>query len=768
MMYHQFYDAGFRVFPLWRARIDKGGIAHCECGKPDCEAQFKHPRAANWHHTPIWDEDQLDNMVTAGFFETGYGVLCRRLLVVDVDARNGGVESLSRLLEDIPEIAAAGLIVNTGSGGGSKHYYFSISEPMPLMSHLPQYKGIDMKSSGFVVGPGSRHASGGVYDAVIGSPGDIGPAPHALIDLLRKPERHRTEYDGRSIDVSHSDIADMLAAIPNDDWPYDDWLKIGMAIHHATGGTGFALWDQWSEKSQKHNDKMMATRWHSFGQSSSPITIGTIIYHAEKNGWKMPVTFGPEPGTDLLDDGPQESNIDGLPFDISGVDLKAPPGFVGELAKWVESQSRRPRMTISVASALIAMGNIAGLRYIDARDRVTTNIFAFCIAGSATGKESMNQAVAAIHRVAHMAPATHGSIKSEQEIVRNLIRHQAAFYVIDEIGEMLNKVARARKSGGAIYLDGVVAILMSAYSKGDGFMLLTGDAKEEIRAHLVRELAQLEHKIDDGGAAPHIVARSEAVSAQLAGLDNGLERPFLSLIGFTTPITFDNLVDFENATNGFIGRSILFNERDTAPRSKKLFSKAEMPKAMAATIEMIASGGEYDTQAGPRVEFYGERIEVPTDPKAESMLDAALDWFEDQAIAHKNRSGLEALYLRAYELLSKVSLVLAVPERLRTAEHVRWAFALIRRDVEEKMRMVTANDRAKDSPLMALQARIANVVASDDGETMGVICNRIRGHKAPEIEKVVATMVVDGLIERIETGGKYRGKPVVRFRFKDR
>jgi len=66
-----------------------------------------------------------------GQFDTGYGVLCRGLLVVDVDARNGGVESYNRLVVDVPEVMAAGLIVETGSGGGSKHLYFALCDIFP-------------------------------------------------------------------------------------------------------------------------------------------------------------------------------------------------------------------------------------------------------------------------------------------------------------------------------------------------------------------------------------------------------------------------------------------------------------------------------------------------------------------------------------------------------------------------------------------------------------------------------------------------------------
>lgn len=757
-LHREFIEAGFRIFPLWRF---KDGM--CECGNVECSALGKHPRASNWQHTPEWDDEQIETMEEFGHLDSGYGVLCKGLLVIDVDARNGGVESFEKLCNAIPEIRGADFIVSTGSGGGSRHVYYALEESIPLLSHHADYPGIDFKSSGFVVGPGSHHHSGGVYQALSGSPYDIGPPPSALLDMLRKPERHRTEYNGSTLDVSQDDIAGMLLHVTNDDCHYDDWVKIGMAIHQATGGTGYELWRAWSAQSSKHDESMMEKRWHSFGKSANPVTIGTLIYHAEQNGWVMPVTFHEEAEFDMPEPVAKEAKGD-LPFDIAGVDLTSPPGFVGEVARWIESQSRRERRHLAVATALTAIGNVGGLRYMDARDGATANLFTFCVAGSGTGKEAMNQAISKIHRVAGLAPATHGSIKSEQEITRNLVRHQAALYVIDEVGHLLSKIANAQKRGGAAYLEATIGVLMSAYSKANSFMLLTGDVKETVKAELLKEISQITRKLDDGANA-YLEQRLESLQHQVDSIDHGLERPFVSMIGYTTPVMFDALVDFEGATNGFFGRSVVFNERDTAPPTKANFRAPAMPESMAATIRVIATGGEYDTAENGRVEYLGERAEIPTDAQADAMLEQARIWYDEQAAIHRDGTGLEALYLRAYELLSKVSLILAIPERIRTAEHVRWAFALVRRDVEEKMRLVTANDRDKDAPIEAMRARIANTCSGGDGVTAGVLYNKLRPRKKEDIDKVVAGMIAAGILERIEIKNAGNGKHTVRYRY---
>lgn len=762
-MHREFWDAGYRIFPLWPF-TGRGDDAQCSCGNPRCLAPGKHPLAANWQHTPEWDEDQVDAMEDAGRFASGYGVLCRGLLVIDVDARNGGVESYAALVGAIPAISGAGLVVETGSGGGSKHVYFAAPPGgVAMVQRLSEYPGLDFKSSGYVVGPGSRHTSGNRYRAVIGSPEDIDAPPQELIDMLRKPDRHRAEFDGRTVDVSHGDIAAMLEPI-DPDCGYDVWIRLGMAVHHATGGTGFAAWDEWSARGSKYDASTMDSHWHSFGRCANPVTLGTLVHHAEEAGWQMPVSFTPDQVfAEPQDDGPR----DGLPFDLAGVDLTAPPGYVGEVARWIEDQCRRPRKRLAVAGALTAMGNIAGLRYTDDKDGVTCNLFTFCVAGSRTGKEAIQQSVSALHRAAGLAPCTHGAIKSEQEVVRNLTRHQAALYVVDEIGIFLQKVKNAQAKGGAVYLDGVIGMLMAAYSKADSFMLITGDAKDDLRDAMMKEAARIDKRIDAGEAAPWLKRRLEQIDRALAGIDNGLERPFLSLVGFTTPVTFDDLVDMQSASNGFIGRALVFRERETVPRAKRRFRKCDMPERMAATLAQIASGGEYDTEATGRVEYYGARVKVPTDARAGEMLDRVLDWLEDQAEMHKSATGLEALYLGAYELVSKVSLVLAVPEGRRTVEHVRWAFALVRRDIEEKARLAYANDREKAQPKSALEARILDMVAGEDGETRGVIRNRLRKWKAADVDAALARLVECGRVTETTYLKPQDGRKSTRYTLRD-
>jgi len=742
---YDYDEAGFRIIPLWSANAD----GSCKCGNTDCANIYKHPRMSNWQHVPHWSEEQLDVMIETGQVDTGFGVIADDRLIVDVDPRNGGFASLEKLNKalGVDLVQESGFTVSTGGGG--YHIYFDCPKPpVALQAHLKEYPGIDFKSGSktFVVACGSQHKSGGTYETKKGNPCDLTEIPAPLLCLLKKPDHYRASLNGESLDVTEQEISDMLACV-DADVPYDDWIKIGMSVHHSTNGDAFHLWNAWSSRGSKYNGSEELDRhWHSFGKSSNPVTIGTLFHFAETGGYKRPVTF------DMPYAVEDEDNAGDNPFPVDTIDLLRPPGFVGKVTEWINSQCRFPREHLAVAGALQTIGNICGLRYTDDRDGVTTNLFTFGVSGSATGKEAIQTAMIDLHRAAGITAAVHGNIKSEQEITRNLIRHQCAFFVIDEIGYLLKKIANSGKSG-ASYLEGVIALLMSAYGKAAGYLLISGDLKEDIRKTMQQEYAQCIDRLNNNDVDDNkefYEKRRDDLKEALRNIDDGLKNPLLSLIGFTTPVSFDGLVNFEQATNGFIGRSILVREHETNPKEKDDFKKAKLDPYMAATLKQLYYPGECSPDKPMRLEHTGERIEIKTTDAAWKMLKQVKAWINDYAEHHKGKSGLEAVVRRGYELCAKVSVILACPSGLRTEEHVRWAYALIRNDIDGKIELARRNqlegsERA-DSVVEVLKMRIRDVCKNDNGEPISVICQRASSKKYTrnDVESMVQVMVDSG------------------------
>ena len=747
-------NAGLKVFGLYGA---KGEL--CDCGNEHCKALFKHPVASNWQYTPDWSDDQFETMHEMGQFDTGFGVLVSGLLVIDVDARNGGVDSFMDLCRDLGAdfLSESGFAVATGSGDGSMHLYFKLDETISLLQHHDSYEGIDFKSSGYVVGCGSLHKSGKKYTVIHGSPENITTASDSIIKLLKKPDTYRIKTGMGVVDMTSKEIADVLNHI-DCDCDYDTWIKCGMAVHDALKGDGFEIWDDWSRKGKKYTGIVQTEKhWHSFGKSSNPVSAGTLIFYAEQNGYQQNVEFE---ATEIFEEETQNGEID-----ISGVDVKRPPGFAGELTSWINNQCLYPRETCAVATALTAIGNITGMRYRDEMDGMTANLFSFCIAGSSTGKEALQKAFIEIMKSAGISAAVHGGIKSEQELVRNLTRNQAAFYCIDELGIVLRKIMNAGK-GGASYLEGVIGLAMSAYSKADSFLPVSGDVKDAIKKDLQTELASCNKKIDENeDKTGAIKRRAEQIDHALENIDQGLERPFLSILGFTTPVTFNSLIEYENATNGFLSRAMIFEEPENNPKRKIGHKKEPMSEHLQNTLFNMYHMGSFDAlEQNARIEHSGDVSSIATTSNAQTMLDSVYQSFWDMAEDAKSSSGLEAIPRRGYELVGKLSFIVAIPEGVRDVEHVRWAYAVVMQDIDKKMKLAHSNMSEKDSPTDAIAIKIQSILQSfDEPVTHGVLINRCRPHKKENVQKVIDKIISNGLIKKTEKQHKSKKNTVIQY-----
>lgn len=741
----QWRDAGFRFFGLHPFRGQK-----CGCGNKDCKAAGKHPIVSNWTNTPIWSDEQFEIMQMMGELDTGWGALLDGLLVVDIDTRNGG--------ERIPDWEEqCGYVVATGGGGW--HYYFLNSEP--VSKKVDGFQGVDFLSgSSFsVVGAGSKHKSGGEYKIIKGSPSTITQVPEGILSRIKRENTVRVRGEKAEFDIEITVLEDCLFGIKNDDVDYEKWLAVGMALHHSTKGSavGMDMWKRWSAQSSKSTGKSIGYKWDSFGKQSNPVTYATLYHYATQDGWIEPVTF-PEPDDDDVPR-PTTAPNNGIPFTIDDIDLQSPPEFVGELTNWIDSQCLYPRRKLAVATALQCIGDIGGLNYILDDGMTTSNLIVFCIAGSSTGKEAVLQARFDILKTAGVIAAHHGGIKSEQELIRNMLRHDASLYTIDEIGIMLTKVENSKKRGGASYLEGVIGIIMSAYSKANGTFGVSGDLRDTAKATIRSEMKQVTGLAKEGEITPQEEQdRVAELEQALQRLESGIEKPFVSIMGYTTPSTFESVVSFDNLTNGFIARSVMVDEADTNPKHRKGFRKPAMPMVIENTLMRIQSNGNYSMERHSKISRPDNQTVIPSTDEAIELMDKIMDYQWQLAEQAKADNGYEAVCRRTAEMVNKISLILAIPSKLRTEYHVRWAFAYVKNDIERKINLANSIHGDAEEGVRAsstLEAKILTVVDKDTWEGEGTIINRCRKWKKRDVQVMLAEMTTAGTLKLEEKEHKY-------------
>ena len=120
------------------------------------------------------------------------------------------------------------------------------------------------------------------------------------VGLSHKPHRRSGDSTGTT-QAPIAEITDAVHHIPNDDVPYDQWVRMGYALYAATGGTGLELFREWSQQSGKHDDAETEATWSRIAAAGpNRIGVGTIFFLARQQGWQFGKGKKPPPGPEPL------------------------------------------------------------------------------------------------------------------------------------------------------------------------------------------------------------------------------------------------------------------------------------------------------------------------------------------------------------------------------------------------------------------------------------------------------------------------------------
>jgi hypothetical protein len=153
---------GFKVFPLHTPNAE----GRCSCHK-DCGNVGKHPRTMNGLNDATSDAAKITDWFTT-WKDANIGIATGEasgFIVLDVDPRHGGRESLKALLDRHGELAEK-VYASTGGGGWHllfRHPGFRVRNVQNRADKLGA--GVDVRGDGgYIVAPPSLHASGKRYE----------------------------------------------------------------------------------------------------------------------------------------------------------------------------------------------------------------------------------------------------------------------------------------------------------------------------------------------------------------------------------------------------------------------------------------------------------------------------------------------------------------------------------------------------------------------------------------------------------------------------
>lgn len=129
------------------------------------------------------------------------------------------------------------------------------------------------------------------------SGGSIAPAPQWLVELMGVSWRSKSAATGTggrgNEDVGEADVeqlvplarvAEWLELLNPDDLDYNQWLRVGQAIHSQhPGRDALEIWDEWSQRGERYEPGECHKRWGGFN-SQGPVRMATLQYYVQEFG----------------------------------------------------------------------------------------------------------------------------------------------------------------------------------------------------------------------------------------------------------------------------------------------------------------------------------------------------------------------------------------------------------------------------------------------------------------------------------------------------
>lgn len=193
-------EQGFVVIPVHAVGPD--GTCKCPRGR-NCTAPGKHPIGDGWEQqTQDEGMEAFERLEAKGWaYNVGILVGPSGLLVVDVDPRNGGNETMRDFFAKHGKFEPSRVVY---TGGGGSHYYARRPEGLRFKGSLGP--GVDLKTSGMVVAEGSA-SSTGTYSLKDDTP--IAPTPESVIKVAVKvdePVEVKTSTSRKPVDPNDPDL----------------------------------------------------------------------------------------------------------------------------------------------------------------------------------------------------------------------------------------------------------------------------------------------------------------------------------------------------------------------------------------------------------------------------------------------------------------------------------------------------------------------------------------------------------------------------------
>ena len=343
---------------------------------------------------------------------------------------------------------------------------------------------------------------------------------------------------------------------------------------------------------------------------------------------------------------------DGPPLSVQGA-LPMPPGFVGDMARFIYQQAPLPVPEVAIVGALGLMAGIAG-RVWHIPDS-GLNLYVVLVARSAIGKEAMHKGIEKLlNAVSREYPeaglhADFSDFASGPALLKACAQNPCFVNVAGEIGHKFVTMSENRDAS----MRSLRKVLTTLYAKSGPGSIAGGISYS---------------------SQENNVASQQAIS--------------FSLIGETTPGTFYDSITDEMMRDGFMSRFCVIEYRGDRPE-RNLAPVQFPPQSVLERLLLIVrhAGLAAATDQFQEVAFSGS---------AKALLDQFYQECHRAIIAAGDDERLRAVWNRAHLNALRVAALLAVGEHhlnpIVNEEQATWAITLLRHGIAAFLKRLNAGE----------------------------------------------------------------------------
>jgi hypothetical protein len=508
-------------------------------------------------------------------------------------------------------------------------------------------------------------------------------------ELISKKEKSATAQ-GEGLGRIHLDyLRAAMQHIPPDD--YDEWISVGMALHHESDGSenGLVLWDEWSLSSGKYDESRgneCRYKWQSFRGKSNHVTGATVLSLAKKYGFDPSSYSGRRENlaSELLDlpleDQPKSHEspvrIAKRSSDRFPKHLLSPPGLVGLAADYCNRTAFRHQPILAICGGLVTVAALSRNWFVVGPWRTTLNVYLIGVAETGEGKEATRKSIKAMLAKADTFNLVKESVASSPALLRALSSspRRDITLLLDEFGRLLN--VAGNPSNGHLY-------------------------------DLISELMKLFSQADSTHGGKIYANQSDNIPS--------IRRPFVNLYGTTTMRSLSEALSSKDIVDGKLNRLLV------APTEKRQPSYTDPDDRIGSLLDSALKNlSKVDV-----FEFDNDKNGQPLDPLIIDVTDGAqkvILAYRQEADDLRVSSGPQGpLYARAFENAVKVAGLLAVGcsaakgpihqhPPLVVREHAEWAVDFVRWSIGKLVDL--GKDEIADSHIERVTTKIRAYIQS--------------------------------------------------------